>query len=276
MQNIKDILDLIVQRFTAGDIENPKLTSELILSHILKYKRTELYLNSDLEISEEQNEAINTIVSRRLKHEPLQYILGETEFYGLIFIVNPSVLIPRPETELLVERIFQNEKKADTILDIGTGSGCIAVSLKHLYPGLKVTALDISRETLEVAAKNAKLNKLNITLILSDLFENINEKFDIIVSNPPYISKDEYENLPSEIQNFEPESALLADDEGIHFYKKILQDAKDYLTENGKIYFEIGFDQADRVKNFALENGYSKVEIYQDLNGFDRIAKIDL
>jgi release factor glutamine methyltransferase len=276
MKNLQDILDEAISSFAAINIENPKLNAELIFSHILQLKRTELYLDLNREISESQQIKIEDIVSRRLKHEPLQYIFGETEFYGLKFLVNKNVLIPRPETELLVEKIFQNEPNTNSFLDIGTGSGCIAITLNYLFPEAEVTAIDISKQALEIAKQNAVLNKVKVNFRKSDLFENVNSKFDIIVSNPPYIPRIEYNDLPDEIQHYEPENALLAKEEGLYFYKIILNQAKEYLTKKGKIYFEIGYGQADRITNLALGNGFSKVEIFQDLNGFDRIMKIDL
>ena len=271
---IIEVLNLADEILTAGKIENPKLNAELILSHVLKLKRTELYLNPEIEISATQQLSIETMLSRRLKNEPLQYVFGETEFYGFRFLVNPSVLIPRPETESLVEIIFQNEKTAISILDIGTGSGCIAISLKKLLPNCHLTAIDISEKAIEVAMQNSVINEVDVDFLKSDLFENIIGIFEIIVSNPPYIPDYEYQKLPVEIKNFEPQKALRVEDDGTDFYKKILQQAKEHLTENGKIYFEIGFDQTKRVKQLALENGFSEVEVFQDLNGFDRIVRI--
>ena len=272
--NFSELLKQAIDRFGQAGIENPKLDAELIISHVLGVKRNELYFDPARIFSEEQVSKLNVMLSRRLKNEPLQYVFGETEFYGFRFLVNPSVLIPRPETESLVEIIFQNEKTAISILDIGTGSGCIAISLKKLLPNCHLTAIDISEKAIEVAMQNSVINEVDVDFLKSDLFENIIGIFEIIVSNPPYIPDYEYQKLPVEIKNFEPQKALRVEDDGTDFYKKILQQAKEHLTENGKIYFEIGFDQTKRVKQLALENGFSEVEVFQDLNGFDRIVRI--
>lgn len=257
-----------------ADIENPALNVELIIAHVLQMKRSELFLSLNITLPTDLVQQISDFIERRSQHEPLQYIFGETEFYGFPIKVNPNVFIPRPETELLVEKIFQKDKAATLILDIGTGSGCIAISLKKLIPGCQITATDISEKALQIAEQNAKINDVDVDFILSDIFEKVVGKFDIIISNPPYIPKNEYEDLPVEIKEFEPENALLAEDNGIFFYKNILQQSKEYLTENGKIYFEIGHDQAKRVKQLALDNGFSEVDVLQDLNGFERIVKI--
>ena len=199
---------------------------------------------------------------------------NKTDFFGYPIFVDRNVLIPRPETELLVEKILNENLEARKILEIGTGSGAIAIAIaKNLFQA-KITATDISEKVLQVAEKNAIENKVEINFINSNLFENISGKYDLIVSNPPYISKTEYEKLPSEIQKFEPKKALIADENGLFFYKKILAKAKDYLTKNGKIYFEIGLDQAERIKEIALINGFKNIEVCEDLNGFDRIIRM--
>jgi len=266
------MLNQSIDQLKKYNIENPQLNAEYIISHILGTNKTDLYLNSKDVLNSEKSYLIEQLILRRTKHEPLQYILGKTEFHGCKIKVNPDVLIPRPETELIVEKVLQED--FSSILEIGTGSGAIAIALAKQMKNVKIKATDISEEALNTARQNAELNNVSINFVQSDIFENIKNKYDIIVSNPPYISKKEYNNLAPEIKDYEPEISLLAEEEGLFYYKKILANAKDYLTDIGKIYFEIGYDQAKRVKKFALENGFSKVEVYQDLNGFNRIVKI--
>ena len=226
------------------------------------------------EISESQFNIISAMSSRRLKNEPLQYILVETEFYGFRIKVSKDVLIPRPETELLVEKIIHNEKESDSILDIGTGSGAIVIALAKNLSCKKIDAVDISENALHIAKQNALNNNVIINFFRSDVFENINDKYDLIISNPPYISRFEYEQLPEEITAYEPISALQAENNGLYFYEKILEDAKDYLTESGKIYFEIGYDQAKMITQIAKKYGFSDIQVFKDLNSFDRIMRI--
>ena len=271
-KTVLKILNKSIDQLKKYNIENPQLNAELIISHVLDMNKANLYLNSKDILDNEKSDIIEQFIIRRTKHEPLQYILGETEFYGCKIKVNPDVLIPRPETELLVEKLVQ--ENVNSILEIGTGSGAIAIALAKQMKNVQIEATDISEKALNTARQNGELNNVSINFIQSDIFENIKNKYDIIVSNPPYISKKEYDNLAPEIKDYEPEISLLAKEEGLFYYKKIFENAKDYLTDIGKIYFEIGYDQAKRVKKFALENGFSKVEVYQDLNGFNRIVKI--
>ena len=271
---IRELLDWLIRQFKNNEISSPKQNAETIISHVLKIKRLDIYLHLENEISEVQINMIFEIASRREKHEPLQYILGETEFFGYKFKVNKSVLIPRPETELLVEKIICEEKKVNSVLEIGTGSGAIIIALAKNLDLKIIDAIDISETALKKAKQNAALNNIEINFFQSDLFENITTKYDLIVSNPPYISQEEYEQLPIEIKDYEPKSALQADNNGLYFYKKILQNVKEHLTESGKIYFEIGYDQAEKITEIAKKNGFSNIQVFKDLNGFDRIMRV--
>ncbi|MCK5050508.1 MAG: peptide chain release factor N(5)-glutamine methyltransferase [Candidatus Cloacimonetes bacterium] len=271
---MRKLLDWLTAQLKKNEITSPKQNAETIISHVLQMKRLDIYLQPEKEISEAQLKIILEITTRRKKHEPLQYILGETEFYGYKFKVSNSVLIPRPETELLVEKIIHEEKNIDNILDIGTGSGAIIIALAKNLDTENIDAVDISESALKIAQQNADLNNVEINFFRSDIYENITNKYDLIISNPPYISQDEYELLPKEIKDHEPRSALHAENNGLYFYKKILQNAKEHLTEFGKIYFEIGYDQAEKITGIAKENGFSKIQVFKDLNGFDRIMRI--
>jgi len=269
-----EIINWSEMQLKLAGIENPSLNAGLIISFFLGINRLELNLHADSDISQQHQILIQKAVARNSKREPIQYILGETDFYGLKIKVDKSVLIPRPETEYLVEKIINDNEKPDSILEIGTGSGCIAIALKKHFSNSKIVATDISETALETAAINSEINDVIINFLQSDLFENVSGKFDIIVSNPPYIPRQEFEILPKQILEFEPENALLAVDDGLYFYRAILEQAKKFLTKNGEIYFEIGHNQGNMINDIALDTGFSEIEIVKDLNGFDRIARI--
>ena len=227
------------------------------------------YLKKYLHPEDDLDKAIE-----RLKNgEPVQYIVGDVNFYGNIFKVNKNVLIPRPETEFLVEKTYNYIKeylKEDiSILDIGTGSGCIAITIKKLLPDSKVTATDISKEALEVAVDNSKLVNNKIEFIQSDIYSNIKKKYDCIISNPPYIRKDE--PIMDIVKNNEPHLALYAEDNGLYFYKEILKDSSKYLNNKFIIAFEIGEQQGQDIINIAKEYYPNDLIILeQDLQHLDR------
>ncbi|MBT4332565.1 MAG: peptide chain release factor N(5)-glutamine methyltransferase [Candidatus Cloacimonetes bacterium] len=271
---ISKLLEWATKELYNSGISSPKQNVETILAHTLNIKRLDIYLQLERKFSGKKLEIVFNIISRRKDKEPLQYILGETEFYGYTIKVDKSVLIPRPETELLVERIIAEENDIKNILEIGTGSGALVIALAKKMNGIVIDATDISEDALRIAEQNAMLNQVDINIFKSDIFDNVLNKYDLIISNPPYISLTDYEELPVEIKDFEPKSALLADDNGLFFYNKILQKAKDHLTESGKIYFEIGYDQAKKITEIAKENGFSDIIVFKDLNGFDRIVRI--
>lgn len=271
---ILEILDQVTDFLKSKKIKNSRLNTEQIISHVLKIKILDLYLIVDNVVSVEDKEQIENFMLRRATYEPLQYILGETNFYGNKILVNRTVLIPRPETEYLVEKIIKENPGANSILDIGTGSGAIAIALaKEMNPAI-IDAIDISDAALEIAKKNSEINKVNINFFQSDVFSNVYSKYDIIVSNPPYIPEDEFEKLPIEIKYFEPRMALVSNKTGLFFYKKILGKASNFLNEKGKIYFEIGYNNGEKIKKLAEKSGFTNIEIKKDFNDFDRIIKI--
>lgn len=246
----------------------------ILLSGITGLSIPALPLSKDKVLSEKQMSLLDTYLARLQQHEPVQYILGKTEFFGMMLMVNPHVLIPRPETEGLVEWIFLKEPTAVSILDIGTGCGTIALALKNLNPEYKVTATDISEQAIETAKQNAEKLKLDINFVKSDLYPEKAAKFDIIVSNPPYVSTKEYENLDAEILLYEPKSALHAGKKGTEFYERILLKASDHLSNRGKLYFEIGETQAEAVRKIATDIGFTHFELKKDLAGRDRYLRI--
>lgn len=220
---------------------------------------------------------LEKVLDERTKtHRPIQQIIGQAYFYGRRFFVDEYTLIPRPETELLVDKVLEISKKISNpkILDIGTGSGCIPLTLILENNNVSVDAVDVSSETLETAKKNALFHNVlnNIHFFNSDLFSNVNDKYDIIVSNPPYIPLKEKENLQVEVKNYDPGLALFTkDDLGIEFYDKIVTKANDYLLPNGFLAFELGINQSDLVSDLLQKHNFSSIQIFKDYNSIDRV-----
>lgn len=251
--------------------------------HYLKLSRIDLILKSEDQISQSDFHKITNVVERLKKYEPLAQIIGEWEFYGISFKINEHVLIPRPETEELVQLIVNEHKDKEqlSILDIGTGSGCIAIALKKEIPNANLFAYDVSKEALKIAAFNAKKNKLNVTFSEVDILEweshNENEKYDVIVSNPPYITYKEKELMHGNVLDYEPHLALFVDNqEPLLFYNVISEFALSHLTENGKLYFEINEKYGGEVLELLKHKQFRDIEIIKDINGKDRIVKCHL
>jgi release factor glutamine methyltransferase len=260
-------------------INSARLNSELLLTHILNCKRLDLYLSFERPLQKKEIDIYRELLKRRSTFEPLQYIIGKVEFYGLEFEVNPSVLIPRPETELLVEAVIELIKKykRPSILDIGSGSGNISIALAKNIPWCKVVGLDISEEAIKTAKRNAKLNEVDNQLmfvrqnILNGL-EIGENKFDVVVSNPPYISAEEYLNLDPELKLYEPRFALSDESDGLSFYRKISVVSKSLLKDDGKLFFEVGAGQAEAVKQILIDNGYKNIVVKKDYSDIERIV----
>lgn len=270
---IRDILLKTDQFFKNKGFKNSRLEAELIMAHFLDLSRFDLYLKFENELSQDEVNALREAVLSRAKHKPLQYITQKVHFYNGIFYVNENVLIPRPETELMVEKILIDHPEARKILDIGTGSGAIAIALAMENKNINISAIDISWEALEIAKKNAKLNQVEIDFLQSDLFDKVTDKFDLIVSNPPYISERDYQDLEPELF-FEPKTALVSDNDGLDHIFRIISQATDYLNDNGVLLLEIGYDQANQIKDFACQFSYKSIEVFKDLNSLDRIVRL--
>ncbi len=271
------ILSQSIEYIENNGIENPKLEAEHIFSHVLKTNRLTLTLDFTRKITEEEKKLIKEMIIKRAKDKkPLQYILGEEEFFGYKFKVDERVLIPRPETELLVEQCIKemSEVKTPFILDIGVGSGAISVTLGREIPEAKVLGVDISEDALDVANNNKELNQAkNVKFIKSNVFQNVSYKaFDMIVSNPPYIPEREYGDLMQEVKKYEPKLALTAEDEGFYFYKLISREAGNYLKSGGVLAFEVGHDQAQKVKDMMEDNKFENVVIMRDYHQIERIV----
>ncbi|MDR1696242.1 MAG: peptide chain release factor N(5)-glutamine methyltransferase [Endomicrobium sp.] len=257
---------------TGCGLRDAKSSAEILLSFILNTSRSKLFLIRTRELSENETAVFDDYILRRSKREPVEYITGFCGFMGYEFYVNENVLIPRPETELLTEEVLKEVKPG--VLDLCTGSGCIAVSLAKSGLFKKITASDISEKALETAVKNAGLNGVqSVEFVKSDVFENLMDmKFDIIVSNPPYVSQEEYERLEPEL-GFEPKIALTAPDDGLFFYKKIAKQSGDYLNEGGMIFLELNANKSGEIKKIFQDAGFKHIKIINDYAGLPRILK---
>lgn len=251
----------------------------LCFEHFLNIKRHELVLRNNETVSESELLKFNFAVKDLKNNKPIQYILGSTEFYGLKFKVNPAVLIPRPETEELVDLIIKEQKKSTTqspkIIDIGTGSGCIAIALKKHIPTASVFALDIDEQAIDTAKNNALSNDTSITFIHQDILESTfdeNAKFDIIVSNPPYVRNSEKQHMQKNVLDNEPHKALFVTDENpLVFYIAIADFANRHLNSEGKLYLEINEYLATETKGMFHEKGFENVSVVKDINNKNRI-----
>jgi release factor glutamine methyltransferase len=251
----------------------------ILLEKITDFSFPEILINKSKQLSEKQRETLEIFLEKLKNFEPLQYVVGEAEFFGMRFSVNRDVLIPRPETEELVEWILENHTKTQniSILDIGTGSGCIAIALKKHLPDAQVFALDISENALKVAKRNAEKNNVEINFLKQDIFkfQISNFKFDLIVSNPPYIPENEKNTISENVLNYEPHTALFVPDNSpLIFYEKIIAFAKENLAENGAVYFETHYNKARDIADLFAQNGFTTTEIRKDLAGKERMVKM--
>lgn len=270
---VRDIINKAQNTLEAAGIADSQVDSWLLAEFVFGITRAKYYANMQMTVDGKSAEKYNELVNQRAGHIPLQHLVGTQEFMGLTFKVNENVLIPRQDTELLVENVADCLGNGErTVLDMCTGSGCIAVSIDRLSKDSKVTAVDISEKALEVAQENNRFNNANVTFIQSDLFTNVTGRYDIIVSNPPYIRTDEIPKLMEEVKSHEPVMALDGMDDGLYFYKKICNEASDYLNDNGKIFFEIGYDQGDDVSEILRQNRFCNIEVLKDLSGNDRVV----
>lgn len=274
---LRELLEYGKMQLHQGNIEESEIDAWYLLEHSCHIDRTYYLLNPTKEVEKEQKAEYEKNIRKRLEHIPLQYITGVQEFMGLEFKVNRHVLIPRQDTEVLVETVRSYLKPGMDILDMCTGSGCILISLLYYFKldiGEKITGTgaDISRDALRVAKENAEVLDVNTIFIESDLFQNIQGRFDIIVSNPPYIPTKIIEGLMREVKDFEPMSALDGYEDGLFFYKKIIGESHQYLKDKGRLFFEIGHDQGEDVSNLMKKAGFSQVRIIKDLAGLDRVV----
>ena len=273
-----DIFNKSVEYLKKNGVPSALVDTEYIFSEALKVSRNTLKYSMSREIKEEDKNKIREMLMLRAKNrKPLQYILGEWEFYGLPFKVRENVLIPRPDTEILVEQCIQlmREIEEPNILDIGSGSGAISIAIANELKSSSVTGVDINEDAIKLANENKILNKVeNVNFMKSDLFEKLDEdfKYDLIVSNPPYITKDEYETLMPEVKNFEPKNALTDLGDGLYFYREISKKAEAYLKDTGYLAFEIGYKQAKDVSKILEDNNFAILSVVKDYGGNDRVV----
>lgn len=265
-------------RLRSAGIEAGEAEAEIVLCYILKCERLDLYLRGEKLITEKVKARFDKIICARETRSPLQYILGEAYFYGRRFCVNESVMVPTPETELLCENAIRyikyRELESPAILDVGCGSGVIAITMKLESPGAQITALDLSAEAIVVARENAEsLGARGIEFLQSDVFDALDShsSFDLILSNPPYISDGEYDGLPPEVKA-DPRLALTSGEQGVDIIKRLMAEAPNYLKDKGKLMFEIGYDQAELIQALVEEDDhYVSSVLMKDLNDIDRV-----
>ena len=268
----KETIDLGIRILELAGIEEAENDAWLLLSKECKMDRTAYYMHMKDEILPEQLNEYKGLIKKRAERVPLQYITGEQEFMGLTFHVNSNVLIPRQDTETLVEEAIKLVEPGISILDMCTGSGCIIISILKKCSGIQGTGSDISKQALNVAKENAKLNNVAVDFERSDMFENLSDKYDMIVSNPPYIRSDVVPTLMPEVCEFEPLDALDGHEDGLYFYRKIIKECKSFLKEDGKILFEIGNDQGQAVSDMLTYAGFRNVRVIKDLAHNDRVV----
>lgn len=253
-------------------IPDAKLDAWYLLEYVTGISRASYFGDPKREVPEEQAESYREVILRRAGHIPLQHITGEQEFMGYSFLVNPDVLIPRQDTETLTEEALKFTKPGMKVLDLCTGSGCILISLMKKCHGLTGTGCDISEKALKTARENGRRLQVEASWIQSDLFEQISERFDLIVSNPPYIRTGVIEELQEEVRLHDPWIALDGKKDGLYFYRRIIAESTGYIRDNGALMFEIGHDQAEDVVRLMEEAGYTQIRVKKDLAGLDRVV----
>jgi release factor glutamine methyltransferase len=278
MKTIAQILSLSTEYLKEKNSLFGRLEAEQLISRCLGMKRFDLYLNFDKPLEESELFLIRQRLGRLAKNEPLQYIEGSVSFYGCSLFVNRHVLIPRPETELLVDSIVTYLKGKDltgkSLWDIGTGSGCIGIAIKKALPMLRVTLSDVSKEALEVAKKNSFENSAALELLHGDLLAPFGDKkADFIVSNPPYISESDYVGLDDHVKNFEPRGALVGGSTGLELYKRLALELKDHMKSGGCAWLELGAGQREAVEELLHAQSYQGIQSFKDFSGHDRFVQ---
>ncbi len=277
------LLEWIKDYFTKLKVDSPRLSAEMLLAHVLGIKRIDLYMQFDKPVDNEPLVKLRELVKRCGQHEPLAYLIGKTEFYSMEFLVSPDCLIPRPETELLVQRAIEFlrlRQGPQRVLDLCTGSGCVAIAVAKNHPAAGVTATDISDAALAVAARNVEKHGVSdrVRLLCGDLFDAILTdldvaQFDIITANPPYVSDGEYEKLAKNIKDYEPPLALLAGADGLDVYKRIISSVDRFLKPGAALMMEIGYRQGGPVRGLLETTGiFNRITVEKDYNNNDRVV----
>ena len=261
-----------MQKLKEAEIGEAQLDARLLLEEVCGTDHNTLLCHGDREVSEEEEEQYRRALEQRAVHVPLQHLLGYQDFMGLRFRVNEHVLIPRQDTEILVEEAMRYLHDGMRILDLCTGSGCILLSLLHYSNDCEGTGVDISKEALQVAAQNAEVLGIKADFLESDLYEKVTGKFDLLVSNPPYIEREVIPTLMEEVREYDPYIALDGGEDGLGFYRRIIGGAQDYLSRGGQIFLEIGSEQAQAVSALLHEAGFKEINVCKDFAGLDRVV----
>ena len=276
MHNLREVYTEGKNRLQKAGVQSYEFDARQLLFFVFSIDANQYLLNQSMPLGEEEEKKVNSYfeaIQKRSEKIPLQYITGEQNFCGLDFYVNENVLIPRLDTEVLVEKILEYEEPGQRVMDMCTGSGCIAMTLQKLG-GFQVMAVDISEEALTLARKNAQRNQAQVTFFQSNMFDQLSNtsKVDVIVSNPPYIESKVVDELDDEVKKYEPRLALDGMEDGLHFYRILAREGKRFLNEGGRLYVEIGFDQAEAVKEIFGAQGFLDIQVYKDLAGLDRVV----
>jgi release factor glutamine methyltransferase len=277
------LLEWIKDYFAKNGVDSPRLSAEMLLAHILGIKRIDLYMRFDTPVEEARLSPLRELVKRCGQHEPLAYLIGKTEFYSMEFAITKDCLIPRPETELLVQRaveLLRLREGRQRVLDLCTGSGCVAVAVAKNHPAADIVATDISDAALAVAARNVEKHKVSerVRLLCGDLFEAILTgldvtEFDLITANPPYVSSAEYEKLDRNVRDYEPKIALLAGADGLDVYRRIAEGADKFLKPGASLVMEIGYRQAAQIQKLLEATGvFSRITVEKDFSNNDRVV----
>ncbi|MBR6349587.1 MAG: peptide chain release factor N(5)-glutamine methyltransferase [Lachnospiraceae bacterium] len=256
----------------SAGIDSPDTDAFYLMQHVFHINRGQLLVDPLKKAEPALGRAYLDLIRKRSERIPCQYLIGSTEFMGLTFKVNPSVLIPRQDTETLVEEVIRIIPSEAKVLDMCTGSGCIGISVKCFLHNVDMTLSDISEEALRVAEENAELQGVEVRTVCSDLFENIDGRFDVILSNPPYVTDEEYASLMPEVRDYEPRLALTAGQDGLDIYRRIAKEVPSHLNAEGWLIMEIGCSQADAVRALLEAEGFEDIRIVKDLAGLDRVV----
>lgn len=273
----REMMQLIEKRLQEAGIEEYKSDTRILMTEVTSQNMASVLFHANDDLDEEMIGKLTECTDRRCRREPLQYILGNQEFMGLKFVCRDTCLIPRPDTEMLVETAISEIKKMGiagsfTLLDMCTGSGCVGISIAALLEQVELTLSDISEEALRVAQENLKLNKVEARLVQSDIFASIDEKYDVITANPPYIKTSMIQTLMPEVSVFEPKLALDGGEDGLVLYRQIIAGAPQHLRDGGLLAFEIGDEEGDEVSTLMEQNGFRDVKVLKDYCGFNRVV----